>query len=135
MPFSPGESGNPNGKPKGSRNKVTLAVEALLEGDAEALTRKAIEKALDGDMVALRLCLDRIAPAKKDVPVTFALPAMKSAADAVTAAGAILKSVADGGLTPSEGTAIAGLVETYRRALETHEIESRIAALERKNPK
>ena len=97
--------------------------------------RKAIEKALEGDMVALRLCLDRIAPAKKDAPVTFALPAMKTAADAVTAAGAILKAVATSEMTPSEGTAIAVLVETYRRALETQEIESRIAALERKNPK
>lgn len=134
-PFPKGDGGNPNGRPKGSRNKVTLAVEALLEGDAEALTRKAIEKALGGDMVALRLCLDRIAPAKKDAPVTFALPAMKTAKDAAKAAGAILKSVAAGGLTPSEGTAIAGLVETYRRALETHEIESRITALERKQPK
>ncbi len=134
-PFPQGESGNPNGRPKGSRNKVTLAVEALLEGDAETLTRKAIEKALEGDMVALRLCLDRIAPAKKDAPVTFALPAMKTAADAVTAAGAILKAVATSEMTPSEGTAIAVLVETYRRALETQEIEARIAALERKNPK
>lgn len=134
-PFSKGKGGNPNGRPRGSRNRVTLAVEALLEGEAEALTRKAIEKALGGDMVALRLCLDRIAPAKKDAHVTFALPAMKTAADAAKAAGAILKAVAAGGLTPSEGTAIAGLVDTYRRALEIHEIESRIAALERKNLK
>ncbi len=133
--LKPGQSGNLAGRPRGSRNKVTLAVEALLEGDAEALTQKAIEKALEGDMTALRLCLDRIAPAKKDTPVTFALPAMETAADAVTSSGAILKAVAAGEMTPSEGTAIAGLIETYRRALETQEIEARIAALERKNPK
>jgi Family of unknown function (DUF5681) len=45
MPFEPGQSGNPAGKPKGTRNKTTLAVEALLDGEAETLTRKAIELA------------------------------------------------------------------------------------------
>ena len=63
--FQKGRSGNPNGRPKGSRNAATLAVEALLDGQAEALTRKAIEMALDGDAIALRLCLDRIYPRAK----------------------------------------------------------------------
>jgi hypothetical protein len=54
-PFRPGQSGNPDGRPKGSRNKATLAMEALLDGEAEAITRKAIEKALEGDMTAIRL--------------------------------------------------------------------------------
>ena len=134
-PFPKGTSGNPSGKPKGSRNKTTLAIEALFDGEAEALTRKAIEKALEGDMMALRLCLDRIAPAKKDAPVTFSLPAMDSASAAAKAAGAVLEAVAAGDLTPSEGTAIAGLVETYRRTLETQEIEARVAALEKEQPK
>src|ERR1700693_659671 len=59
-PFTPGASGNPDGRPKGSRNKSTLALEALLDGQAEALTQKAVELALAGDITALRLCLDRI---------------------------------------------------------------------------
>ena len=59
MTFKPGTSGNPSGKPAGARNKTTLAVEALLDGEAEDLTRKAIELAKAGDMTALRLCLDR----------------------------------------------------------------------------
>ena len=101
--FKPGVSGNPTGKPKGARNKTTLAIEALFDGEAETLTRKAIELAKEGDMVALRLCLDRIAPAKKDAPVAFELPALESAADAAKAAGAILEAVAIGDLTPSEG--------------------------------
>ena len=130
--FQPGVSGNPTGKPKGARNKTTLAVETLFDGEAETLTRKAIELAKEGDMVALRLCLDRIVPAKKDAPVAFELPALESAADAAKAAGAILEAVAIGDLTPSEGTAVAGLVETFRRTLETEEIEDRIRALEMK---
>jgi hypothetical protein len=71
MPFEPGKSGNPAGKLKGTRNKTTLAVEALLDGEAETITRKAIELAKDGDLAALRLCLDRIAPPRKDRPVLF----------------------------------------------------------------
>src|SRR5262245_2183572 len=74
MPFQSGQSGNPAGKPKGTRNRTTLAVEALLDGEAETLTRKAIELAKAGDLAALRVCLDRIAPPRKDRPVLFELP-------------------------------------------------------------
>ena len=77
-PFEPGNSG----KPKGCRHKVTRAVEELLDGEAEKITRKAAELALKGDLTAIRICLDRIAPARKDRPVTFALPAMEKASDA-----------------------------------------------------
>lgn len=63
-PFEKGQSGNRDGRPQGSRNKATLAVEALLEGEAEALTRKAIERALEGDIQALRLCLERVCPVR-----------------------------------------------------------------------
>src|SRR5262245_47204912 len=44
-PFEPGQRGNPSGRPKGARNKTTIAVEALLDNEAEALTRKLIELA------------------------------------------------------------------------------------------
>ena len=121
--------GNP-GKPKGARHKATQAALALLDGEAEALTRQAVTMALGGDTTALRLCLERIAPPRKDAPVNFPLPAMQSAADAAKAAGAVLAAVAEGELTPTEGAHIMSLVETYRRTLETSELETRLAALE-----
>ena len=121
--------GNP-GKPKGARHKATQAALALLEGEAETLSRKAIEVALQGDTVALRLCLERIAPVRKGAPVQFDLPRMQAAADAAKAAGAVLDAVALGDLTPTEGAHIMALVETYRRTLETTELEGRVAALE-----
>ena len=89
------------GRPKGARNRTTQAVLALLEGEAEALSRKAVEMALAGDSVALRLCLDRLAPPRKDSPVQFALPRMSCARDAAQAAGAVLEAVAAGHLTPT----------------------------------
>ena len=131
MPFEPGQSGNPAGKAKGTRNKVTLAIEALLDGEAEALTRKAIELAKAGDMTALRLCLDRLAPPRKDRLVMFELPTITSAADAVKASAALVAAVAVGDLTPAEAGELGKLIETYVRALEATDFATRLENLER----
>ena len=124
-------SGNP-GRPKGARHKATQAIEAMLEGQQEALTQAAIDKALEGDVTALRLCLDRIAPARKDAPVSFDLPDIETAEDAASAARAILRAVADGNVTPTEAATVMVVVEQFRRTLETTEIEARITSLEAK---
>ena len=118
------------GRPKGSRNKATIAIEGLLEGQAEALTQTAISKALGGDSIALRLCMDRIAPPMKDKPIVFPLPRMQGAMDASEAAGSVLNAVSDGTLTPIEGTRVMGLIDSYRRTLELTDIEQRLQALE-----
>ena len=125
-PFQPGNSG----KPKGSRNRTTLAVEALLEGEAEALTRRAVEMALSGDTTAMRLCLDRLMPARKDRLVSFALPKLATAADAIVATSALVEAVAAGELTPSEAAELSKLVEAFTRAVDLHEIEQRLDKLE-----
>jgi hypothetical protein len=128
----PFEPGNP-GRPKGAKHKTTRAIEALLEGEAEALTRKAIDKALEGDNVALKMCLDRLSPPPKDSPVAFELPAISTAADAATAMTSILAAVAEGSVTPAEGETIARLIETFLKSLETVEFEQRLRALEEKD--
>ena len=124
--FSAGNAG----KPRGTRHKATQAVLGLLEGQAEALTQRAVQLALAGDSTALRLCLERLAPPRKDAPVTFALPSMSTASDAAQAAGAVLEAVSMGELTPTEGAQVMGLVDSYRRTLEVTELEARVAALE-----
>ena len=118
------------GKTKGTRNKKTLAIESLLEGQAEALTQTAISKALEGDGLALRLCMERIAPAPKDKLVSFPLPDMKDAIDAYKAAGSVLSAVSEGELTPIEGTRVMGLINSYSRTLELPEIAERLQVLE-----
>ena len=125
-------SGNA-GRPRGSRNKATIAIESLLHGQAEALTQTAVTKALEGDSIALRLCIERIAPAPKDQPVTFKLTKMHNAMDASEAAGSVLTAVSDGELTPIEATRVMGLIDSYRRTLELTEIEERLQALEHRN--
>lgn len=122
-----------SGRPRGSKNKATLAVESLLEGQAEALTQTAIKNALEGDSVALRLCMDRIAPPPKDAPVSFTLPLMSNALDAAEAAGSVLNAVSKGELTPIEATRVMGLIDSYRKTLELTEIEQRLQALENAN--
>ncbi|GMG84917.1 hypothetical protein LNKW23_41330 [Paralimibaculum aggregatum] len=104
-----GISGNPSGRPRGARNHATTAAAALLDGEAEALTRKAVEAALGGDSEALRLCLQRILPARRDRPVRFACRPLQGT----------------GEITPEEARAVRGIVET-----ETEELERRVAALE-----
>ena len=130
MAFVKGRSGNPRGKPRGARHRATIAAESMLDGESEALTRKAIELALEGDGMALRLCLERILPARKDRPLRFTLPPLKSAEDAAAGLSAILEAVASGDLTPGEACDISRLLESFGKMLEGSEIEKRIAALE-----
>ena len=85
---------------------------------------------MEGDSVALRLCMDRIAPAPKDHPISFSLPKMNNALDASEAAGSVLTAVSDGALTPIEATRVMGLINSYRRTLELTEIEQQLQALE-----
>jgi hypothetical protein len=133
--FKPGQSGNPSGRPKGSRHKTTLAIERLLDGEGEEITRKAIEKAKDGDMAAIRVCLDRLAPPRKDRPIEFSLPKMQRASDAVEASAAIVEAVSSGEVTPSEAGELMKIVETYARTLQVSNFEERLERLEKKQGK
>lgn len=130
-PFKPGKSGNPAGEPKGARHKTTLAIEALLDGEAEVLTRKAIELAKGGDMQALRLCMDRLAPPRKDRSVAFAMPSIETVDDLPAATRAIMEAVSVGDITPSEAAELGKLVDAHVRAIEVSDINKRLEALER----
>ena len=129
--FKPGQSGNPNGRPKGSLNATTLAAQALLDGEAEALTRKAIELAKGGDLAALRLCMDRLLPPRKDRPVSLDLPRIDGARDVPIAISALLAAVAAGELAPSDAGEVTKLLDAYTRAVEINEPAERVDNLEK----
>src|ERR1700737_5297535 len=95
-PFAKGRSGHPAGRPAGARNRKTLAAAVLLEGEAEALTRRAVDLALAGDPTAMRLCIDRILPPCRERTVKFALPPIESAADIAPAMKAVTSALAAG---------------------------------------
>jgi uncharacterized protein DUF5681 len=130
MPFQAGQSGNPAGKPPGARNKATRAIAAMLDGEAEQITRKAIELAKDGYGPALSLCLTRLCAPPRDRPVPFELPRMATTADAVAASAGIVNAVADGELTPSEAAELTRLVESFAKTLQIHDHEARLRRLE-----
>jgi hypothetical protein len=131
-PFKPGQSGNPAGKPKGARNKTTLAMEAILEADAEGLTKKLLALANGGDMTAMRICMDRLYPARRDRAVTFALPKIDKAEDLTKATQAIMEAVSTGELTPLEADAVSRTVEAHVKAIEVTDLVHRLEALEAK---
>jgi Family of unknown function (DUF5681) len=129
-PFQPGQSGNPQGRMRGSQNKTTQMLAALLEAEAEEVTRAVVEKAKQGDLTAAKIVLDRLLPSRRDRPLQFELPSFEKPGDAVTASTAVLAAVASGDLTPSEGAEIAKLIEGHIRVLEVTDFEQRLRALE-----
>jgi hypothetical protein len=128
--FLKGQSGNPAGRAAGCRNRATRIAEALLDDDVEALTRKAVSLALDGDPTAMRLCFDRIIAPRRARPVHLDLPPITGPADIAAAMDAITAAVAEGAITPAEGAEVGMVVETYLRALEASDFGRRLKALE-----
>lgn len=128
--FEPGQSGNPAGKPRGTRHKALIALDAIGAAGAEDVLRKVVEDAKAGDIRAAEILLRRVWPERKGRLVEFDLPPIAGAADAVKAVAAIVDAVATGELTPDEAQAVASVVEIQRRAIETAELAERIAALE-----
>ena len=128
--FAKGNSANPAGKPKGARHKATLLAEALLDGQAEALMQQAVSLALGGDSQALRMCIERILPARRDRPIEISLPKIAAASDLIAAAAALTDAVAGGDITPNEASALSNLVGNTAKAIETFELSERLARLE-----
>ncbi len=129
--FQKGQSGNPKGKPKGTRNRATIVALNLLEGEAEALVGKVVQLALAGDLTCLRICLERLVPPKKDAPIEIDLPDISAIAD-IPKLFAVLTEKLREGITPSEARTVMDLAEGVRKSLEVTELEQRISALEEK---
>ena len=129
-PWKPGQSGNPSGRPKGSRNKALLALQALLDGEADEIGRKAVEMAKTGDVAAMRLVMERLLPPRKDRPIMFTLPKLETAADAVKATAALVEAVSVGDITPGEASELSKLVDGFTNALKAEDLQKRVEAIE-----
>jgi hypothetical protein len=134
-PFQPGQSGNPLGRPKGSRNQVTQFIEALIEGQGEALGATAVQKALDGDSAMLREMLNRLVPHRRDRSIEFDVPKIVTASDARAASTALLAACTRGDISPNEATQFMGLLTSHVRLVATADHEPRLAALEKERKK
>jgi hypothetical protein len=130
--FAKGTSGNPAGRPPGSRNRATLLMEALFEGEAEQLTRKAIELAMAGDINAMRLCLDRLLPARKDRPIHLSLPPVSDLVQVSSTMSIVVEAIGSGSITPSEGETLANVLAIQKDVLTSGSLEIRVALLEQR---
>ena len=131
MQFQKGQSGNPAGRPRGSRNKASLRMQEMLEQRAEELVNKLVAMAIAGNIGALRLCLDRLVPARRNEPLFCELPPLAKAADAAVAATAAIVSAATAGdVTADEAAKLAKVISLYIDSLEAHQFEDRLAKLE-----
>ncbi len=129
-PFRKGQSGNPKGMASGSRHRATLLLDRIGAEAGASVLRAVVQAAEQGDMAAARIVLDRAWPARRGRPVRLELPEMRTAADLAAALGAVAGAVARGDLSPEEGSAVAAVLEAQRKAIETQELQGRIAALE-----
>jgi hypothetical protein len=130
MGFKPGVSGNPAGRPRGTRTRATLAVESLFAAAGEQLAKAALDQARGGDPLALRFCLARLLPVTRSRPLQLSLPDLACAADAVTASAQIIAAVAAGDITPADGNELLKLMESHTRLVQAVEIEARLKRIE-----
>jgi len=128
-PFPPGNMAG-HGRPKGSRNKATEPGQALLEEFAPHLIRRCIKSAMDGDRSSMRLCMDRVSPARRDAPVRINLPRIKTIQDLDKAAEKVTQAVGHGRLAPADGEKVMNIIEIRSRLIEKSEFEKRFEKLE-----
>jgi F0F1-type ATP synthase gamma subunit len=131
MPFQKGQSGNPAGRPRGIVNRATALAQNLLSERVEGIARKVIELAEEGDMAAIRVCMERLVPPIKHQPIALELPPIEKAADSVEAMASIAAAVAAGDLTAAEAAELAKVVDVYVGALATKGFDERLSALEK----
>ena len=125
-----GQSGNPSGRPKGARHAALVALDAIGEAAAGEVMQAVVDAAKAGDVRAAEILLRRLWPERKGRPLIVELPSIAGAADLPAAVGAVVQAVAAGDLTTEEGQAIAAILETQRRVIETADLSARIEALE-----
>jgi hypothetical protein len=128
--FKKGTSGNPSGRPTGSRNRATLMAEQFLEDESEQLVRQAVSLAKGGNILALRLCLERILPARRERTITVDLSPAQNALDIAANYQELLAAVSDGRITPGEAQSLSEVLDRKARLFETVDTARRLQALE-----
>jgi hypothetical protein len=128
-PFEPGNKLG-RGRPRGSRNKTTLAARTLMESYAEPVVRRCLKGALEGDQKLIQICMDRLVPVFRELPVRIGKLPLNNLGEVSRASATVIQKVAAGQLTPSQGNLVAQIIEQHRKVLETEELEKRLRALE-----
>ncbi len=126
MPFKRGQSGNPAGRPVGSRNKRTIVAEKLFGENGEYFTQLLIELAEKGHSRALRLYIDLFCPRARRRRAAFRLPPVATASDALGAINALVQGVAHGKLAPKRAAELSMKVRTALQVAHESGMRQRI---------
>lgn len=128
--FQKGQSGNPNGKAKGTKNRATIAAEQLLQNNLDNICLRLIEEALTGNMLAIKLVLDRVLPSRRDRAIDIKLPKLQTIEDALKTMTTIIEAMGNGKITPSEGESMSRVIDAFLKVIQGYELEKRVRALE-----
>lgn len=131
--FKKGKSGNPLGRPRGTRNKATVLAEQLFENDVEAICRQAIEQAKKGNIQAIKIILDRILPTRKESSIIIDLPIVNTAQDILQAVNQVSAAICQGKISPTEGELLTRIIDRQAKAVELNEFEQRLKKLEERS--
>jgi hypothetical protein len=131
--FVKGQKPGP-GRPPGCRNKLTELIEGLAARRGENVLHAVWDKAEEGDMHAAGLLVPRLWPLRLGQAVTLDLPPVETSAGLIQAQAALVAAMARGEVTPAEAASIASVLETQRRAIETHEHTRLIKELQEAPP-
>jgi hypothetical protein len=129
--FQPGQSGNPAGRKVGQKNHSTIMAEHLLNDSAQEVVSALVAAAKKGDVAAQTFIVRRLVPVRHGYPITFNLPPISKPDDLVAALSVIAAQMSAGQLTPEEAAQAVSVLEVHRKALETADLDKRIAVLER----
>ena len=129
MAFKSGQSGNPAGRPKGTKDRRS-ALRDLLKPHAEELVKVVVAYAKAGDPAAMRIVMERLVPPLREEPIRVDLPAINGIDDCSTAQAALVAAAAAGQLLPSEARLMCDLIDAQRRAFESSDVARRLEAIE-----
>jgi hypothetical protein len=115
------------GRPVGSRNKATLLLKEMMEGEAPAVGRKLIELVQKGVMPAIKIYMDRVYPLQRERPVALDLPKIVTADDLRAAHATVVKEMALGNITPTEAERVTNVLEFRRKSIETEDLARGLA--------
>jgi hypothetical protein len=103
----------------------------LVKDAGPDLTRAVVERALEGNVAALRLCMERLKPPPtRDRTITLPHRKPTSTGEMADVMGDVVGAMASGSITPGQAQNAASVIDTYRRVLELTELEGRMTELE-----
>lgn len=109
---------------------------AIKTGDIREVMVKLLTMAKRGDLAAAKLVLDRTLGRANAAPIVvdgadLGIDALATSSDVKRASEAIVRGMTEGRISVDDGSKLATVVELVRKCIETHELDHRIAQLER----